>query len=366
MTIARAFGYRLFALVWAGQTASRLGDHLYEIALAWWVLEKTGSAAIMGTVLIFSFAPMLVFLLLGGVAGDRFPRARVMLASDLGRGVVVTVVAVLALADRLEVPHVLVASLLFGLADAFFQPAYAAIVPELAPEEALPSANSLTSLGVQGGRILGRALGAALVSAGGTPLAFAVNGLSFFIAAACVVPLALAGAAPRGGSDAPTSVVADLREGLAAVLSVPWLWATIAVIAVTNVTLSGPYMVALPFLVKDDRHAAVGLLGLLYATFAAGYVVGAAWLGRFTHLRRRGLLIYGGLLGAGLGMLVVGLPVPPPLVLLAALVNGAALQVASLAWISTRSRTACRWRSSAASRALTRWAPTRSCPSASG
>ena len=62
---------------------SRLGDSLFTIALAWWVLQKTGSATAMGIVLICSTLPMLMLLLFGGVAVDRFPRLHLMLASDL-------------------------------------------------------------------------------------------------------------------------------------------------------------------------------------------------------------------------------------------------------------------------------------------
>src|SRR5262245_2068620 len=80
--------HRSFALLWSGQTISRLGDSLYRVALAWWVLEKTGSATAMGTVLICSMTPMLIFLLLGGVAVDRLPRLRLMIGSDVLRGIV--------------------------------------------------------------------------------------------------------------------------------------------------------------------------------------------------------------------------------------------------------------------------------------
>ena len=90
------FTHRPFALLWSGQTTSRLGNSLYRIALAWWVLEKTGSAAAMGTVLIFSSVPMLIFLLVGGVVTDRFPRLRVMWISDVLSGAVVAIVTLLA------------------------------------------------------------------------------------------------------------------------------------------------------------------------------------------------------------------------------------------------------------------------------
>ena len=325
---------RPFALLWSGQTVSVIGDQLYQIALAWWVLQTTGSAAAMGVVLICSFAPMLLFLLLGGVAVDRFHRVRVMLASDLFRGVLVSLVALLAAQHHLTLWHVYVASVLFGVVDAFFQPAYTAVLPQLTPAEALPSANALTSLSQQLGRIAGPALGAVLVALGGTTTAFAMDGVSFFISAACLAPL-LPLAMPHPDDPARGSVLRDIREALGTVGASPWLWLTIVMSALVNVTLGGPYQVALPFLVRTHFHASVGLLGLLYACFALGYVLGDVGLGGRPRLGHRGILMYSGLLGAGLFLLVLGLPVPALVAALAAVLNGVSLEAFSLTWTTT-------------------------------
>src|SRR5215218_3609551 len=146
MSLFRSLKHRSFALLWLGQTLSRVGDFVYEIALAWWVLEKTGSAETMGLVLVFSITPSILFLLIGGVAVDRLPRITLMLLSDIGRGVTALIVAVLAFNGQLQVWHVFVASLFFGFVMAFFQPAYAAVVPQIVPREDLPSANASPAL----------------------------------------------------------------------------------------------------------------------------------------------------------------------------------------------------------------------------
>ena len=73
-----------------------MGDSLYRIALSWWILEKTGSAAAMGALAVFCLVPMLLFLLVGGVVVDRLPRFRIMLASDIVNTIVVALVTVLA------------------------------------------------------------------------------------------------------------------------------------------------------------------------------------------------------------------------------------------------------------------------------
>jgi DHA3 family tetracycline resistance protein-like MFS transporter len=335
MLLFRSLAYRPFALLWAGQTISRIGDYLYQVALAWWVLEKTGSAAAMGTVMICSLAPMLVFLLIGGVAVDRLPRVQIMLSSDLARGAIVSAVALLATAGQLEVWHVLVASLLFGLVDAFFQPAYVALVPELTPRELLPSANSLTSISHHLGRVAGPLLGAAVVALGGTSGAFAFDAASFFVSAACLIPLLDRSAGqPRTPHTPNTSLLRDAREGIMTVLAMPVLWISIGAISLCNIALAAPYTVALPLLVKSHLNGGIHTLGLLYALFPVGYILGGAWLGRSSRIRRRGPTIYLALMAGGITLALFGLPVPLLALVLAALINGAALEIAGLNWMN--------------------------------
>lgn len=106
MNVLQSLKHRTFTLLWTGQTISRLGDNLYRIALAWWVLEKTGSAVAMGTVFVFSQIPMLLFLLVGGVVVDRLPRIRIMFIADLLCGLVVSFIAIFSWLDLLQIWHV--------------------------------------------------------------------------------------------------------------------------------------------------------------------------------------------------------------------------------------------------------------------
>jgi len=189
MKVFRAFSNRSFALLWSGQIVSRLGDSLYTIALAWWVLQKTGSAAAMGVVLICSTIPMLLLLLFGGVIVDRLPRVRLMLASDLLRGALVGLIAFLSFQQWLVLWQIFVLSALFGTVEAFFYPAYTALVPDLVPTDLLPSANSLRSISLDAGQFIGPAIGATIIALGGTSLAFALDGVSFVISALCLIAL---------------------------------------------------------------------------------------------------------------------------------------------------------------------------------
>ncbi len=334
MAILQSLRHRPFALLWSGQTVSRLGDSLYRIALAWWVLEKTGSATAMGTVMIVSFVPMILFLLVGGVVVDRLHRLRVMVASDLLNGLIVSLVAALAYLNLLEIWHVYVASAVFGLVEAFFYPAYTAAVPELTPAEALPSANSLTSLSYQLTGIIGPGLGAALIALGGTPIAFALDAASFFIAVACLLPLIRTTSGPPtpGGASNP---LGDLRDGWKLVFGSAWLWISILLFAFFNITAGGPMNVALPFLVKDSLHANVGVLGLLTSSRSAGATLGTIWTGRYSRLRKRGWIMYLTTIMDGLAVLCIGLPIPIAGIALAAFVNGMGLAIGNLIWVNT-------------------------------
>src|SRR5687768_11669968 len=130
-SLFRALRVRAFALIWSGNAISLLGDRIFQVALAWWILEETGSALAMGSVFVVSIVPMLIFLLIGGVFVDRYPRLWLMVTSDVVRGAVIGLMAILAYADALQLWHIYGISLISGFVEAFFQPAFRAAVPEL-------------------------------------------------------------------------------------------------------------------------------------------------------------------------------------------------------------------------------------------
>jgi hypothetical protein len=100
------------------------------------------------------------------------------------------------------------------MVDAFFQPAYRASVPEIVPVDHLPSANSLTSLSGEISGIIGPALGAGMVALGGTPSAFALDALSFFVSVACLLPILRLSGSHRTEEPAG-SILRDVCAGLA-------------------------------------------------------------------------------------------------------------------------------------------------------
>ena len=349
LRFARALRSRPFAWLWAGQTVSALGDGAYTVALAWAVLDLTGSATDMGIVLVARSVPMLLFLLIGGVAADRLSRRLVMLASDAGRAVAVLAIAALEWLGVLQVWHLVALAFFFGIVSGFFMPAYSSIAPELVEVEALPSANGLNGLSRQVGMLLGPLLGGALVAAVGAQDAFAFDGLSFVVSALCLLaarmPDSVGSARPEEQVAATDTkrrlrgmrgVAADIHEGMGYILASSWLWATILIASILNMTISGALVVSLPKLVADVYHAGPALFGAIATLSGLGAIVATLVIGQARRLRRRGIVAYGGSAVASVALLAFGLPLPlavlPLVALGASFVEGFGISVFGVIW----------------------------------
>jgi len=288
-----------------------------------------------------------------------------MVASDLARMAVVSIIAVLIATDALELWHLVALSAAFGIVDAFFHPAYTAAIPDLVAGDDRSSANSLTHLSRRLARLAGPAVGATLVATGGTAGAFAIDAISFALSAilvylasraaprsfgshaasapatpAPVMTDAGATAIERPASDETTppaaiGAVAELREGWRAVASEPRLWVAIAIAGITGVTLAGPQEAVMPLLVSTHLQSDVAVLGLLQTMIAVGAIGGAVVLGSRTRLRRRGPALYAAWAISALATAVMGLPVGVAGAAIAAVVLGAGAAVVSLSWSST-------------------------------
>jgi MFS family permease len=141
--ILRPLSIRDFALLWTGMSVSMVGDGVTYVALAWQVYELWNVPTAMSIVGVAWTLPMLVFLLIGGVVSDRFERRRVMILSDVVRGLSVATMGVLAITGRIELWHIFVLIAIYGSGESFFWPSFGAIVPDLVPRGLLVEANSL-------------------------------------------------------------------------------------------------------------------------------------------------------------------------------------------------------------------------------
>ena len=172
-----------FFLLWQGQMVSCLGDVLYLIALDFWVLDVTGSTALMGALSALTMLPRIILGPFAGVFVDKWKRKNVIIFTDLIRGIVITLVGILALMGYIQVWMVFVIGILSGICQAFFGPAVSALRPEIVDESRIIKANSVTSIADSGMNILGSVVGGVLYVAIGAPYMFLANGISFLFSA---------------------------------------------------------------------------------------------------------------------------------------------------------------------------------------
>ena len=216
--------HRSFRLLFAGQSISSLGDRLAPVALAFAVLDLTGSVTDLGVVLAAQTVPLVVFVLLGGVWADRLARRRVMLVSDFVRAASQGASAALLLTGSAHVWQLAALQAVYGAARAFFGPASTALVPETVPAPDLQRANAVLALSQNITAVVGPGVAGVIVAALQPGWGLAIDALTFVGSAACLVAMPVFAAAPRERA----SMLHELRAGWSAFVSRAWLWITVA------------------------------------------------------------------------------------------------------------------------------------------
>src|SRR5690349_4890268 len=141
-TLRSALRHRDYRLFIGAFTASSIGSWAYNVALVVWLLDATGSPGWVAGSTVARFAPALVMSTYGGVLGERFERVRLMTVVDIGGAVLMASMAALMAVDAHAVAVVVVAMAASSLGSVY-QPAAAAMTPQIVPERDLGSANAL-------------------------------------------------------------------------------------------------------------------------------------------------------------------------------------------------------------------------------
>ncbi|MDQ4145367.1 MAG: MFS transporter [Actinomycetota bacterium] len=287
----RPLSIRDFALLWTAMAVSLLGDGIYLVAIAWQVYDLSNAPTALSIVGLAWTLPMVLFLLIGGVTSDRFDRRKVMIFADVLRGVAIAAIGVLSVTGVIELWHVIVLVAVYGTGEAFFGPAFGAIVPEIVPQDMLVEANSLDQfVRPLTLRLAGPALGGLAVEfLGGPGGAFLLDSMTFAISALCL--LAMTSRAIGRPAEA-SSALQQIKEGYAFVRSETWLWTTLCSAAIALFFYWGPFEVLVPFVVRNELAGDAGDLGLVFAFGGVGAILVSAVLAQTGFPRRHVLFMY--------------------------------------------------------------------------
>lgn len=269
----RPFRHREYRLLVASMGVSLFASGMWLVALVWQVIELGGGPTELSVVATSSSVGMLLSVLVGGVAADRLPRRALLIVVESVRVAGAVTVGTLAVGGVLQLWHLAVVAFVLGASEAFFYPAYTALLPTILPPGELLAAN-----GVEGAlrpaamQALGPALAGLIVGAFAPGIA--LLGAAALYAVALLTLLAMR-TLPVPAAAEGRSVFQDLREGFAYLFRTGWLFATLAFATLYVLLLIGPMEVLLPFAVRDQTGSGASGFALALGAFGVGGAIGS-------------------------------------------------------------------------------------------
>jgi len=312
-----------FRNLWLATALSLFGDFFSYIAIAWLVLQLTGSSLLLGSVLVVQALPRAVLMMVGGALADRLTPRLTMLGSMALRAAFVAPLAVLVLTGRVQMWQVYAIAFVFGVVDAFFMPARQSILPGVVADHELEAGNAVLNVTAQASVILGPVIGALIVQGFGIGWAFAADAASFalglvFVLLLPTVSASTIGAGPR---KAASGLGVQIAEGLRYAWSDVGIRVMLIAIAVIDFAANGALGVGLPTLAHGRFAAGASGLGIPLGAWGVGATAGALASGFVPPPKRFGWMIV--FIAAWLGILIGGVGLVPSL-LPAALLMGIA------------------------------------------
>jgi MFS family permease len=325
-----------FIRLWLAQIISNVGDWAYVLAVATAVAAKNDPndlARVMAVILgLEAISSAVVGTLVAGPIADRFPRRRVMIASDVTQGLAV---ASLLVVPNLWLPHLAVVAIVLGAGRAVFQPALMSSLPGLVTGDRLVTANAVVTSTFHVAIMVGPAIGAVLVATMGASGAFALNAASFGASAVLLVGLALPVANPEERQ--PWRPVADLVEGARFVARSPVVRSVAIVMGLVLLLVAAHKPLELGLVrgtlaPTDGDGVRAALLGLFTAAWGGGMVAGSALAPAAARRWSRERLLSVSVAAAGLAYLGAALIPTVPIVTAMWLIGGTAAGIANVSY----------------------------------
>jgi MFS family permease len=295
----RTRNFRLFA---SGQLVSYTGAWVQRIAQDWLVLSITGSPTAVGITTALQFLPTLLFGLVGGAIADRYPKRRVLLATQVGMSAMAAALAVLTLSHQVQVWHVFLIAFGLGTVTAVENPTRQSFVNEMVGPDQLRNAISINASVFQLGALLGPAISGVLINAVGSGYAFTINALSYTASTTALLMMR----ERELNAPPPAARGARLRDGLRYVArhrEVLWPTVLAGVFGMFSINLP----VTLAAYAKSVFHSGASGYGLLSSVVAFGSLTGALISARRPRTRLRTLVTIAGML-AGVQMIAALAP----------------------------------------------------------
>jgi predicted MFS family arabinose efflux permease len=275
---------RDFLAVLLGQGVSALGDAVSFTAVPLLVLRVTGSGAAVGLIGMLQFIPDLAFGLIAGAYVDRWDRRLVMLAADLGRGVLTALIPLSFLLGWPTMVVLLVVVVPINTLRVFFQAAYIAAVPNLVGRDRIAAGASAFEGVSAFGYIAGPAIAGILAVAVGPAITLGLDAASFVVSAATLLVVTRPLSESRR-EKLERALLREIRDGIGFIVRQPALRLAVGFYSL-YVILFAAWPAVMLFYVTVDRGLASDAYGIVIAGYGAGGLGGSVIAAR---IMKRGL-----------------------------------------------------------------------------
>lgn len=297
-----ALGHRNYRLFWFGQLISLQGTWMQNLAQGWLVLQMTNSPFLLGVVTAVQFAPLLLFSLVAGVAADRVPKRKLLLATQSGSALTAFTLGILTLTGKVQYWHVLTLAALLGTINSFDTPTRQSFIVELVGKKDLMNAIALNSTAFNAARVIGPAIAGLAIGKLGIAPCFLLNAASFLAVIAGL-------AAIRGDDNArdrsqEEAVWKKIGEGLRFIRKTPVIKRTITLTGILSVFVMN-FNVLVPILARDTLGQQAEGYGYLMSATGIGSFIGAVSLAFISSRGPRRKLLTAGALGLCLFQLLL-------------------------------------------------------------
>jgi MFS family permease len=335
---------RDFALLWGGATISSLGDGMSFVALLWLLIERGGTPTDVGWLAAIHTAPVIIGGFATGVILDMFDPRKVLAIDNVLRGAAMASVPVASALGVLTTPHLFVVAGVYGLLFMTSAAGIPSLITRLIHGPELTTANAMESLSFSLSGLVGPGVAGLLIALVGAPFVLAIDALTYFVFAACLLAMREGG---RGDGVLGDASVRSVPGGLPSTPAasrglgpaIRFIFSAPAIVAITLFYMSvnvagGIVTVVIPLYVRDVLEAGSETFGLLLSVLTAGDLAGLLVVGAVNWRWPLGRSIAWALFSSGL-VVLLWLLQPPVLALSAILFVWGALSSSLTPWAQT-------------------------------
>jgi DHA3 family macrolide efflux protein-like MFS transporter len=288
-----------------GRLISLIGSGIQMIAIPLFILDYTGSGTLMGVFTMLCMIPMLLVAPLAGVLGDRWNRKGIAVYTDLGRGMMIMLLAWLAFGHRMNITVLFTAQIFISIMDGLFNTATAAMLADLVDSDDFNRANASKSAVDCLSMIIGPVVGGIIYGISGIQMVFFLNALSFILSALCEIFIFYRMPLQNKAKLKIRSFITENRDALSFINNYQGLQQLFIFVMIANFLVAPIIMVVFPYILKKGIGFTSQQYGYIMTSFMAGLLIGNVLIGSLLAKARSGTMVKTGLLIQGFLLMVI-------------------------------------------------------------